>query len=241
MRRLVVAALALIPSVALAVGLILPKPKHPRRIPPSTAASTQEVVITGSDILIAQMRAAEPTVVYTSQAAFQVASWNQADYDEAALIKPCVAPCTGGALLPASLIGATITAVRMEITRSQGFFNTATTFSLKKVLRSDIVPAQMTWNLRATGSSWQTGGAQGALDADTALSTLAKTSADGGTMGVYSFETSAAFVAYFQALANGTETTPWLLLHPSASQGTYNTFDGPTGASPIRFIVTKQL
>jgi hypothetical protein len=212
--------------------------KHPLRTAPSTATpSTVEVVITGSDLLVAEMRAAEPTTVFNSQSEFQVMSWNNTDYDVATLIKPCVSPCSGGNLLPASLQGATITAVRIEITRKSGFFDVSNTFSLKQALPTDISAANVTWTNRTTGSPWNTGGAQGVGDAGAAMSTVtALASVPGET---YTFASSAALVLWMQALASGTQTAPWLLLHTSPSRGSYNVFHGPTGTTPPKVIVTK--
>jgi len=238
MKRLSLLALLIACQLSFAAGFVHQTPqKHGSRSQPIGAPGTEEVTITGSDIQIAQMRAAEASTVLNSQTSFRVASWNQVDYDEAGILRPCVSPCSGGNLLPASLQGATITAVRIELDRSVGYFETSTTFHAKQILRTDIDPATMTWDLRATGSSWQTGGAQGASDAGASLSSVVKTT---HAFETYVFESSAGLVAWMQALADGTQTQPWVLIHPSASQGTYNTFDGPTGPNPPRIVVTKE-
>jgi hypothetical protein len=212
--------------------------RHRGRVPPTVFLSTEDVILTGSDIQIAQMRAAEPTTVLSSQTSFRVASWNQVDYDEAGMLRPCVAPCSGGNLLPASLQGATIVAVRIELYRSVGFFDTTTTFYASQILRTDVAPATMTWDERATGSAWQAGGAQGASDKGAVMTSVVKST---HAFETYTFATSAALVSWMQALANGAQTQPWVLIYPSASAGTYNTFHGPTGANPIRIIVTKEV
>jgi len=239
--RALILLLALVCELSFAIGPAHQLGKHHGRGTSQPAPTTEEITITGSDIQIAQMRAAEPTTVLNSQVRFRVTRWSSSAYDEVALIRPCAAPCSGGNLLPASLQGATITAVRFEPTRSNGC-NTCdpgtSTFHLKQVLRTDLDPATLTWNLRATGSSWETAGAQGALDAGASLTSLAQTTYAFET---YSFDTSSTLVTYFQALANGAQTQPWLLMYLAASKGSYNTFDGPTGTNPPRFVVTKQV
>jgi len=223
-RRTALAALMAVPLFAHSRLVHQTPRKHPRRVPPiDPPPELTEVVITGTDLLIGQMYANEPTTVKNAQNLFRCSTWNNVDYDEATLLQVQT--------WPPELTGETLESVELRLWRSDGNAVETKALSAKQVLRTDVNFAQLCWDLRATGSSWQTGGAQGALDAGAALTTVDITN----VLDDFLLPSSAGLIAFAEAaIAGGSQDV--LLLHIAAATGHLNTFDGPTGTNPPQLI-----
>lgn len=238
-RRTFSTLLALSPFSSLAIGPVHTQPRHATRRPPHGAPPTPptEVVLSGTSLLVAQMRVAQPTTVINRQDEFRCGSWGPSNYDEATLVS---VDRTNALIAAPELIGETLLSAEWRMPRIAGFHDAdpLPIIYCRKVLRTDVNFAATTWTNYKAATAWQTAGALGALDvAATELSSV--TFAAGNGLDTKTIPTSAALLAHIQALLDGTATEP-MLFH-TQNLGRYNTFGGPTHeTTPLQLVVTYQ-